>query len=234
MKYRLKNCSSPDEGFTLFELLIAMALTALIGAVLFQTWNMVAHSGTDAAKLVRKRERERIVFSLMDNDFTGMIFPREETSNLPLPSKQPIDWTDEFYELMGRKKEQNSQKKDKTLITFAGVTSLTSNEAKPGWPVCIEYVLAKNGTNYNLLRREREACGISGDFPWRDNVLLENILDADVELIFENGRRLAQWDSTDLKFPPTALRLSWISPNHTENEILFPILAGRIDVEWEE
>lgn len=234
MKYRLKNCSSPDAGFTLFELLIALALTALIGAVLFQTWNMVAHSGADAARLVSQRERERTIFALMDNDFAGMIFPREETSNLPFPSKQPIDDSDEFYELMGRKKEKDAQGKRKTLIAFAGVTSLAADEAMPGWPVCIEYVLDKNNTNHDLVRREREACGISGDFPWRDNVLLENILDADVELIFENGRRLAQWDDSDLKFLPIALRLAWTGADNEEKEILFPVFPGRVEVEWEE
>lgn len=234
MKFHLKNCSFPEKGFTLFELLIAMALTALIGAVLFQTWSMVAHSGAEAAKIVGAREGERIVFSLMDNDFTGMIFPGEETSNLPFPSKQPIELSGEFYEAMGKKKERKAKNGRKTLISFAGSTSLASDIASPGWPVCIEYVLEKNGAAYNLIRRERQTCGISGDFPWQENALLENIVDAQVELIFENGRRLAEWDARDLKIPPVALRLGWKSDNNSEKEILFPIFPWRVEVEWEE
>lgn len=234
MKYHLKNSSSLDEGFTLFELLIAMALTAVIGAVLFQTWNMVAHSSVDAVKIVNKREKERIVLALMDNDFTGMIFPREETSNLPFPSRQSIDWSDEFYEALGKNKEKRAQNQRKTLIAFAGITSLATEAAMPGWPVCIEYILDKDGTKYNLLRRERQTCGIDGDFPWQENILMENIKDADVEFIFDNGRRLREWDSSDLKSPPEVLRFSWTSENNMEKEILFPLFPGRIEVEWEE
>ena len=234
MKYCLKNCFSPEDGFTLFELLIALALTALIGSVLFQTWNMTAQSGADAAKLVSRREKERIVYALMDNDFTGMIFPREETSNLPFPSTEPIDQSEEFYKIMGRDKKKRERNKRKTLISFAGVTSLASSETAPGWPVCIEYVLDGNGSNNTLLRRERQACGISGDFPWRENTLLENIRDAEAELIFDNGVRRTKWTDEDLKAQPVALRLIWTKSNGVEEEMLFPVFQGRIEVEWEE
>ena len=62
----------PPGGFTLFEMLIAMALTAVIGAVLFRTWDMVALSGRQAQQAVAARERERIVFGIIDNDMAAL------------------------------------------------------------------------------------------------------------------------------------------------------------------
>ena len=49
-----------EAGFTLLELLIAMALTAVIGMVLFSTYSMVMNNGQSVRALVLEREGERI------------------------------------------------------------------------------------------------------------------------------------------------------------------------------
>ena len=56
------------KGFTLFELLIAIMLTAVIGTVMFKTWDTAVKSGEKATQAVEGRERDRIVFGIMDND----------------------------------------------------------------------------------------------------------------------------------------------------------------------
>lgn len=215
-------------------MLIAMCLTAVIGAVMFQTWNMVAESGTEAARIIKSREKERIALALMDNDFVNMIFPGEENRNLPAPASAPIELSDEFYELMDRKKEDIKNKNTVTLLSFAGGGSLNQESELVGLPFCIEYNLRGNGANFALERRERPNCGVSGDFPWQESVLLDDLKEAKFELIFPNGSRLSHWQTADLNPQPIAVRLVWTARDSQEKEILFPLLPQRIEIDWEE
>ena len=234
MKYRSRNSSSPEAGFTLFELLIAMALTAIIGAVMFQTWNMTAQSGVDASRIVAEREKERIVLALLDNDMATMIFPGEENANLPPPATDSIELSDEFYEAMDRKRDDKKDKTSRTLLSFAGGTSLSGDSPSPGRAVCVEYVLRKSEREYALIRREREHCGLSGDFPWLETTLMDNISRASFEMVYADGKRLSAWKKEDLKPEPVAMRLTWTPSGEKEKEILFPVFPGSVDVEWEE
>ncbi len=211
-----------------------MAITAIIGAVMFQTWDMTAQSGADVARITRERERERIVFALLDNDLAGMIFSGEENRRLPSPSTEPIEISDEFYEAMGRKKEDNRDKNSRTLLSFASETSVGEDAGSPGYPVCVEYVLRLTGTRHSLVRRERDLCGVSGDFPWTEAELMDNIERAAFEMIFQNGKKLAKWQKEDLTPPPIAIRLAWTPAGGEEREFLFPVFSGGADVEWEE
>lgn len=215
-------------------MLIAMCLTAVIGAVMFQTWNMVAQNGMEAAKIVKNREKERIAFALMDNDIGSMIFPGEENQNLPAPAPAPIELSDDFYEAMDRKKENIKDRNIITLLSFAGGSSLSQESEAVGLPFCIEYNLRKTESGFALERRERQNCGISGDFPWQESVVLDNLKDAKFEMIFPNGRKLTQWQRADLSPQPVAVRLAWTAADNQEKEILFPVLPRRIEVEWEE
>ena len=233
MRSPWRNGSRPDRGFTLFETLIAMSLTAVIGAVMFQTWNMTAQSGAEAAKTIRERERERTAVSLMDNDFATMIFPGDENPNMPFPSPDPMEYAPEYYELLDKKK--GDKKSDiKTLLSFAGETSLTKERPMPGAAVCVEYRLRGKAGKYALERRERAHCGVSGDFPWLETVLLDKLQDAKIELLLAGGSSASRWGEADLSPLPSAVRLSWKDEKSREREILFPILPRRIEVELEE
>lgn len=230
----MKNSFSPEAGFTLFELLIAMSLTAIIGAVMFQTWSMTAQSGADASRIVGEREKERIVLALIDNDMATMIFPGEENANLPSPTADPIELSDEFYEAMDRKKDDKKDKTTRVLLSFAGGTSLSGDSSSPGLAVCVEYSMRKSEREYALIRRERAHCGLSGDFPWLETTIMDNISRASFEMVYADGKRLAAWKKEDLKPEPVALRLTWTPAGEKEREILFPVFPGSVDVEWEE
>ncbi len=84
--------SNSMKGFTFFELLIAIMLTAVIGTVMFKTWDTAVKSGEKAAtQAVEGRERDRIVFGIMDNDMAAIQHPDAENSSLPPRiSKEPI------------------------------------------------------------------------------------------------------------------------------------------------
>ena len=132
------------------------------------------------------------------------------------------------------KKKETPASNVKTLISFATATSLTREKTSPDAPVCVEYILRKTDAKYALARREREHCGLSGDFPWVENILLENLSDASAEIILQNGKKLSNWETEDLTPFPVALRLAWTTADANEQEILFPILPQRIEIDFEE
>lgn len=223
------------KGFTLFELLIAMMLTAVIGAVMFKTWDLVIRSGAKAQGVVEKRERERIVFGIMDNDMASLLLGSEENSRLPLPSRSPIVPDDEFNALMKRDADNSLPRGTTMLLSFAGEATIKPEGSPLGFPVCVEYVLRRGiGSKSSLVRRERDFCGISGDFPWTEAVLMEDLHEAGMQMILPDGSRLDQWTIEDLLAEPVAMRFYWKKNLTDEEEVFFPLFGRREEVGWDE
>lgn len=175
------------KGFTLFELLIAIMLTAVIGTVMFKTWDTAVKSGEKATQAVEGRERERIVFGIMDNDMAAIQHPDAENSSLPRISKEPILPDEGFYKMMGRKKESGLPGGESVLLSFSTSSSIRQDGRFMGAPVCVEYRLVRQSADrYGLKRRERGMCGVSGDFPWDETMLMDNLQTAKMELVFED------------------------------------------------
>lgn len=164
-------------GFTLIELLIAMVLTAVIGSVLFSTWMLVADGGARARGLVRSREAARIFWALADTDFSGLVL----SEHLPRPSRTPIQPSAAWLEASGGEADAPD---GTCLISFATMSSLDPDvpEGAAG-PVCVEYVRRRGGRGEALIRRERPFCGVEGDFPWAEAVLLTGLADVKVRLV---------------------------------------------------
>lgn len=224
------------RGFTLFELLIAMMLTAVIGTVMFKTWDVVIRSGEKARVAVESRERERIVFGIMDNDIAGIQHQAGEGGSLPRLSKEQLLPDDEFYEIMGRKKDASLPNGESVLLSFSTASSIGANGPQIGNPVCVEYRLTRQGADrYRLKRRERALCGVNGDFPWRETVLLDNLQSALMRLVFDDGSELETWQAGDLENGPSAVKFSFRKAGEPKDtEIYFPLFAWSEDVGWEE
>lgn len=229
-------------GFTLFELLIALGLTAVIGMVLFTCWDMVVRSGQDVRRTVAAREAERIAHVVLDNDMSTLIVHVAEGSTLPPLSRQPIVPPDIFYALTGR--EKPPEREDELLVSFAcgaGISHATlalaaPENGSPGGPVCVEYRLRKSALGgHNLIRRERAYCGLSGDFPWLEIVLLSSLERAGLELILPGGRIVRDWDGQEERPLPQAVRLRFLRVGEMEEEIFeVPVPAGRTEIGWQE
>lgn len=220
----------PDSGFTLIETMVALTLTAIIGAVMFKTWDMATRANLDIKNHVAVRERERVVFAIMDNDVAAILPAGEEDEYLPIFSKSRVDSSDEFYEIMEREKE--TSKNETILMSFASGSSLKPDGAPPGFPVCVEYV-ARGAASKTVVRRERDYCGVSGDFPWLETELLSGLDDAGVQLINIKGERLNDWSVEDLRANPPAARFYW-RENGNEREFVIPLFDRRVDVDWNE
>ena len=189
-------------GFTLVELLIDMTLTApncpmatrqrilkdshcgafaVIGMVLFSTYSMVMDNGKTVRNRVLERESERVFWGILDNDIAGLCLIDDKRSTLPPLSREPIVPSDAFYRLTETDKPQPSD--DEVLLSFATSSHLADMPGTPlPGPVCVEYVLRNGNRSAAFIRRERAYCGVEGDFPWSELVLVRNVKSLEVAL----------------------------------------------------
>lgn len=179
-----------EDGFTLVELLIAMVLTALIGTVLFSTYAFIADSGVKGRELVQSREASRIFWGIVDADISGLVLSRD----LPLPSRTPMRPSEEWLEAA---RETVEPEDGVCLMAFATTSFLDQGpEVGLAGPRCVEYVARQGRSGVALIRRERPFCGVDGDFPWTEAVLLTGLKDARVALYSsEHG----EWDMPEEK-----------------------------------
>lgn len=189
------------NGFTLVELLIAMTLTAVIGMVLFSTYSMVMDNGKTVRNRVLERESERVFWGILDNDIAGLCLIDDKRSTLPPLSREPIVPSDAFYRLTETDKPQPSD--DEVLLSFATSSHLADMPGTPlPGPVCVEYVLRNGNRSAAFIRRERAHCGVEGDFPWSELVLVRNVKSLEVALYSAKTQFVEDWPSP---LPPGAL-----------------------------
>ena len=179
-------------GFTLVELLIAMTLTAVIGMVLFSTYSMVMDNGKTVRNRVLERESERVFWGILDNDIAGLCLTDDKRSTLPPLSREPIVPSDAFYRL----------------------TETDKPQPLPG-PVCVEYVLRNGNRSAAFIRRERAYCGVEGDFPWSELVLVRNVKSLEVALYSAKTQFVEDWPSP---LPPEAVPEAIRFTLHREEE----------------
>ena len=189
------------NGFTLVELLIAMTLTAVIGMVLFSTYSMVMDNGKTVRNRVLERESERVFWGILDNDIAGLCLIDDKRSTLPPLSREPIVPSDAFYRLTETDKPQPSD--DEVLLSFATSSHLADMPGTPlPGPVCVEYVLRNGNRSAAFIRRERAHCGVEGDFPWSELVLVRNVKSLEVALYSAKTQFVEDWPSP---LPPGAV-----------------------------
>lgn len=214
-----------EQGFTLVELLIAMVLTALIGTVLFSTYILISDSGVKGRALVQSREAPRIFWGIAETDISGLVLSKE----LPLPSRTPILPSEKWQEASG---ESAEPAEGTYLLTFATTSSLEGGpELGLSGPLCVEYVARQGRSGMALIRRERPFCGVDGDFPWSEAVLLTGLKDVRMKL-YSSER--GEWDVPEEKewhrigaVLPQALRIILEYEDAEEPEtLLVPLLQG--------
>ena len=229
------SAASPG-GFTLFEMLIAMALTAVIGAVLFRTWDMVTLSGRQAQQAVAERERGRIVFGIIDNDIAAMRIVSEEMTTLPPLGKTAVISSEEYYKETETEAPEQEEG-ESILLSFAtGTSALPESVSPSGGMFCVEYRLRSTSSNRKMVvRRERPFCGVSGEFPWREIVLFPSLVTARFDLILPGGQTVTEWgedgsDSSDA----IGVRLVYKMSEAEDEEYFYSYtMARRTEIGWE-
>ena len=82
------------------------------------------------------------------------------------------------------------------LLSFATSSHLADmpGDPLPG-PVCVEYVLRNGNRSAAFIRRERAYCGVEGDFPWSELVLVRNVKSLEVALYSAKTQYVEDWPS---------------------------------------
>ena len=101
---------------------------------------------------------------------------------------------DAFYRLTETDKPQPSD--DEVLLSFATSSHLADMPGTPlPGPVCVEYVLRNGNRSAAFIRRERAHCGVEGDFPWSELVLVRNVKSLEVALYSTKTQFVEDWPS---------------------------------------
>ena len=167
---------------------------AVIGMVLFSTYSMVMDNGKTVRNRVLERESERVFWGILDNDIAGLCLIDDKRSTLPPLSREPIVPSDAFYRLTETDKPQPSD--DEVLLSFATSSHLADMPGTPlPGPVCVEYVLRNGNRSAAFIRRERAHCGVEGDFPWSELVLVRNVKSLEVALYSTKTQFVEDWPS---------------------------------------
>lgn len=221
----------PRAGFTLVELLIAMTLTAVIGMVLFSTYATVMDNGKTVRNRVMQRESERVFWGILDEDIGGLCLLDDKNSTLPPISRAPIELSDDYYRLTDTERPEASE--DEVLLSFATSSHLADipTAALPG-PVCVEYVL-RSGERAAFIRRERAFCGVEGDFPWSELVLVRDVKKVEVAMFTAKTGFVTDWASPlQSDRLPEAIRFSiQRETDEAPEESLIPVLPRRSHAE---
>ena len=167
---------------------------AVIGMVLFSTYSMVMDNGKTVRNRVLERESERVFWGILDNDIAGLCLIDDKRSTLPPLSREPIVPSDAFYRLTETDKPQPFD--DEVLLSFATSSHLADMPGTPlPGPVCVEYVLRNGNRSAAFIRRERAHCGVEGDFPWSELVLVRNVKSLEVALYSTKTQFVEDWPS---------------------------------------
>ena len=201
-------------GFTLVELLIAMTLTAVIGMVLFSTYSMVMDNGKTVRNRVLERESERVFWGILDNDIAGLCLIDDKRSTCPRSPVSRLSRPTRSTASPKRTRPQPSD--DEVLLSFATSSHLADMPGTPlPGPVCVEYVLRNGNRSAAFIRRERAYCGVEGDFPWSELVLVRNVKSLEVALYSTKTQFVEDWPSP---LPPGARARSIRFTLHREEE----------------
>ena len=163
---------------------------------------------------VLERESERVFWGILDNDIAGLCLIDDKRSTLPPLSRKPIVPSDAFYRLTEKDKPQPSD--DEVLLSFATSSHLADMPGTPlPGPVCVEYVLRNGNRSAAFIRRERAYCGVEGDFPWSELVLVRNVKSLEVALYSAKTQFVEDWPSP---LPPGAVPEAIRFTLHREEE----------------
>lgn len=187
-------------GFTLLEVLVAVALSAVAMMAVFTMFDTVTGLAVDVARN-ESAHYDNLAFEAVLFDDLRSLY---------------LDEKDRAFRFDGN--NAGLLDEESRVMSFATTASLASEREAPPLSVQrVEYVLREREDGVReLVRRERPYCGLLGDWEWADAAVLEGFEDLDVGYLdATDGSFADQWRGTA---PPQTLRV----------EVTWP--GGRVDV----
>lgn len=173
-----------NSGFTLIEVLVAVALSSVIMMALFGMFNSVV----DVASSVRNQENS----SYGERTFEGILFD---------DLRSVYAAQGDFFRFKG--KSGSFLGIDGQLMEFCSTASLNNSGGNPSFSLQrVEYGLKGGSDSKDIYRRERSYCGLTGDWEWVEVLILKGISDIEIEYYDQTDNSfVTEWDRPALQYP---------------------------------
>lgn len=199
-------------GFTLLELLVAMALAAAVLTSLFAMFRTVIDTAAGAKAVMGEDRAARTLMRILEDDLgSAAVSGRDEDEFTARPAEVNLAGT--------------------PFLVFSTTSTLAFTE---DWPVFgvqrVEYVLrrGREGKTVRLVRRERPYAGVEGDFDWREYPLGESLAAFRAEYFDDEFNEFEkEWNPGSGENAPYAVRFTFrIRPEGREWELVVPVPGG--------
>lgn len=201
---------SGRAGFTLLEVLVAVALSAVAMMAVFSMFGTVTGVAADVSRKEAGHYDGLAFEAVLFDDLRSLYFDAGDTE----------------FRFVGN--NAGLQDESRRVMAFATTASLASGRGDAPFSVQrVEYVLRerKDGEK-ELVRRERPYCGLMGDWEWVDAAVLAGFEDLDVTYLNpSDGAFGDQWRGSG---PPPSLRVEVLWPGDRKDifEIDVSAMAG--------
>lgn len=199
-------------GFTLLEVLIVVALSAVIMMGAFTLFDSVAEVALD----VRKQEETSYGIQALKS----ILF--DDLRSLYAESGQD-------FQFLG--KNGSFLEGDGTLMAFCTTTSLGDNTVGVSFSLQrVEYSLKGDSDSRTLYRREKQHCGLAGRWQWVEVPVLNGIVELDLEYFdAQDNDYHSEWRSGSGRYP-SEVRVHIVSKDALEYR--FSIGLSSMAREW--
>lgn len=200
MRDARQDAISNRAGFTLMEVLVAVALSSVIMIALFGMFNTVV----DVASGVKLREDA----AYGDRAFESILF--DDLRSVFKDGGSDFAFDGKGGSFLGE---------DGLLMGFATTASLSNRDDGPNLSVQrVEYRVEGNDDEKVLYRRERVYCGMKGDWDWVEVPVLKGLEEIEVEYLngFDNTF-VTEWNGTKY---PLSVRVALEYSGGRESEFL--------------
>ncbi len=178
-----------ESGFTLMEVLIAVALSSIIMITLFSMFDSVVSTAMHVRENERDAYRDRTLESLLFDDL-GSIY---------VATGVKFSFRGYNGSFLGD---------DDQFMSFCTSASLSSTGDAPNLSLQrVEYLLKRGREASDIYRRERSFCGITGEWEWVEIPVVRGVAELDVEYLdsFDNAF-VTEWGAE--KGFPSAVKVS--------------------------
>lgn len=157
--------SNAESGLTLLELLVALAMAALVGVAVYSMQNAVMGAYDQVRDSRRADFGLRILSEVMNDDLRSIYTLRNGNDSLVFvgsPADSPDDPFMAFPTTAGLDLLDNPASTEVRLVRYLLQRSMTSD-------------------SYELVREERSYAAVEGSFEWRPAVVADSIVSLEVQ-----------------------------------------------------
>ena len=190
-----KRTGSREKGFTLVEVLVALAVFSLVFLTLFSSFDAFVHS----SRLIRDRQAgdSGVALDIMTSDLLQVFVPQVPQFSRP-DLRRDASRSEDRFRFFTR--EDRAGGRDFPVLSFTSLSPVVFGRSAGGTVRLTYYVHEDDSGRLDLHRSDRSVFsleGQTGPLPCSDPVLVRDIRTFELVFTDEDGEEYSQWDSED-------------------------------------